>query len=329
MRPAYRLTGRFASIEDSAMPAIIPIPAFADNYIWLLRHDAKAAVVDPGDAAPVIEHLEREGIELCAIVNTHHPRRTTSAANRGLLARWPVPVFRARARNRFPAAPRALVEGDTFTLPGIGLELSVLDIPWTHFRAYCRVSERMVVFCGDTLFAAGCGRLFEGTPAQMLSSLDKLAALGPPGTRVYCGHEYTVSKPSLSRSLSNRKAQRCARVWCASRRSATVVSRRFPRPSAREGETNPFFCVLPMRLFGARGGPPTPGRDLPDRVSVIRRASRLEECILTMSGPRFARSRVHNWPELRAWKNAFLTMTVTSGPIWPGGRGGYSQSFAP
>jgi len=254
------------------MPAIIPIPAFADNYIWLLRHDNKAAVVDPGDAGPVIEHLEREGIELCAIVNTHH-HGDHVGGNQGLLARWPVPVF-GPACEQIPGRTRALVEGDTFTLAGIGLELSVLDIPG-HTSGHIACVGRDVVFCGDTLFAAGCGRLFEGTPAQMLSSLDKLAAL-PPGTRVYCGHEYTVSNLRFALAVEPQSAVLRARlVRDQAKRDRGEPT--LPSTIGEEGETNPFLRTsdAAVRAAAVRHA----GRDLPDRVAVFA--------------------------ELRAWKNAF------------------------
>jgi hydroxyacylglutathione hydrolase len=115
------------AVEDSAMTTIIPIPAFADNYIWLLRSHTAAAVVDPGDATPVIAHFERERLELCAILTTHH-HGDHVGGDRALLARWPVPVF-GPVRETIPGRPHALAEGDVSTVPGIGLELSVLDIP--------------------------------------------------------------------------------------------------------------------------------------------------------------------------------------------------------
>lgn len=254
------------------MPAIIPIPAFADNYIWLLRHDAKAAVVDPGDATPVIQYLEREGVELCAIVSTHH-HGDHVGGNHGLLERWPVPVF-GPAREQIPGRTRALVERDTFALPGIGLELSVLDIPG-HTSGHIAYVGRDVVFCGDTLFAAGCGRLFEGTPAQMLSSLDKLAAL-PPGTRVYCGHEYTVSNLRFALAVEPQSAAlraRLARDQAKRDRGEPTL----PSTIGEELETNPFLRTSDavVRAAAVRHA----GRDLPDRVAVLA--------------------------ELRAWKNSF------------------------
>jgi hydroxyacylglutathione hydrolase len=254
------------------MPTIIPIPAFADNYIWLVQRESKAAVVDPGDAAPVIEYLERHGIELCAIINTHH-HGDHVGGNRGLLARWPVPVF-GPASEEIPGRTRALVEGDKVTLPGIGLDLSILDIPG-HTSGHIAGVGNGMVFCGDTLFAAGCGRLFEGTPAQMVASLDKLAAL-EPDTRVYCGHEYTVSNLRFALAVEPQSAPLHARL----ERNQAKRGRgepTLPSTIAEERATNPFLRTSDAAVRAAAIH--HAGRELPDRVAVFA--------------------------ELRAWKNAF------------------------
>ena len=176
------------------MAAIIPIPAFTDNYIWLLREGGNAVVVDPGDACPVIDYLDREGLELTAIVNTHH-HGDHVGGNDALLARGDVPVF-GPARERIPRRTHALSEGDSIEVPGIGLQLEVLDVPGhtAGHIAYVGVHDDTgpIAFVGDTLFACGCGRLFEGTARDMWSSLSKLAALDPESS-MYCAHEYTVS----------------------------------------------------------------------------------------------------------------------------------------
>ncbi len=175
------------------MAAIIPIRAFNDNYMWLLREGRCAAVVDPGDARPVFAFLEREGLTLTAILATHHHRDHVGGVE-ALVERFRTPVL-GPARESIPARTQALVEGDCVQIPGMGAKFDVIDIPGHtagHIAFTGRVDAVPVLFCGDTLFAAGCGRLFEGTPAQMWSSLSKLAAL-PPETEVYCGHEYTLA----------------------------------------------------------------------------------------------------------------------------------------
>jgi hydroxyacylglutathione hydrolase len=176
----------------------------------------------------VIAHLEGEGLALAAILATHHHGDHVGGI-RDLLARWPVAVF-GPAREAIPGRTHALAEGDSIVVPGIGLALSVLDIPG-HTAGHIAYVGENIVFCGDTLFAAGCGRLFEGTPVQMVSSLDKLSAL-PEATRVYCGHEYTLSNPRFALAVEPG-ALRCWSDRPASRPSANAASRRCRRRSAR------------------------------------------------------------------------------------------------
>jgi hydroxyacylglutathione hydrolase len=175
------------------MLEIIPIPAFADNYIWLLRKGNVAAIVDPGDAAPVITYLERSGTTPRAILATHHHGDHVGGIP-ALLARWQVPVF-GPAREKIPGRTQALSGGDSIEVSGVDATFNVIDVPGHtsgHIALFGEFAGGPVLFCGDTLFTGGCGRLFEGTPDQMWASLSALAAL-PPETRVYCGHEYTLA----------------------------------------------------------------------------------------------------------------------------------------
>jgi hydroxyacylglutathione hydrolase len=168
---------------------VTPIRAFRDNYIWCIRRDHLAAVVDPGDAGPVLQYLQSEALELTAILATHH-HNDHVGGNERLLSQYSVPVFGPAGEN-IPGITQKLREGDQIIVPGIGLLLTVLDIPG-HTRGHIAYVGDGLVFCGDTLFSCGCGRLFEGTPEQMHRSLAKLSSL-PGETRVYCGHEYTLS----------------------------------------------------------------------------------------------------------------------------------------
>ena len=179
---------------------LIPVPAFQDNYLWVLHDGQQALVVDPGDAQPVLAFLQRTGLRLAAILVTHHHadhvggvaqlREATGAKVSGPAAE-DIPG---------PFDPHA--EGDV--VEALGLRWSVIDVPGHtagHIAYFCAdVDGRPLLFCGDTLFSGGCGRLFEGTPAQMLASLDKLSAL-PADTRVCCAHEYTLSNLKFARAV--------------------------------------------------------------------------------------------------------------------------------
>lgn len=171
---------------------LIPVPAFNDNYLWLLHDGQRALIVDPGDAAPVLRALQENGLQLASILVTHHhPDHTGGVAE--LHQATGAPVY-GPAHETIPEPFKRLKDGDT--VHALGLDFEVIDVPGHtagHIAFYTPdMDGRPLLFCGDTLFSGGCGRLFEGTPAQMLASLDRLAAL-PGNTRVCCTHEYTLS----------------------------------------------------------------------------------------------------------------------------------------
>ena len=212
------------------------VPAFQDNYLWVIAQGRRAAVVDPGDAAPVQRFLEARGLELAAILATHHHGDHVGGVP-SLVERWHCPVF-GPAHDGVEGLDRKLAEGDRIEVPGVDLAFDVLDVPG-HTAGHIAYVGNGAVFCGDTLFACGCGRLFEGTPAQMVRSLGKLAAL-PRETRVYCAHEYTMSNIRFAQavepgngSLAARKARDAAR---RERGEPTV-----PSTIGEELETNPFL----------------------------------------------------------------------------------------
>lgn len=214
------------------------VPAFRDNYLWVLAEGSKAAVVDPGDAAPVEDFLARRGLELAAILATHHHADHVGGLV-ALASRWRCPAF-GPAGESIAGLTKKLREGDRIVVPGLDVAFEILDIPGhtAGHIAYVNDSQPMV-FCGDTLFACGCGRLFEGTPAQMVNSLGKLAAL-PRATRVYCGHEYTMANIGFAeavepgnRALAARKAREGAK---RARGEPTL-----PSTIGDELATNPFL----------------------------------------------------------------------------------------
>jgi hydroxyacylglutathione hydrolase len=184
----------------------VPVPAFEDNYIWLVSDSRDAVVVDPGDAAPVEAYLARRGWRLTAILLTHHHQDHVGGV-KALLdrrsAEGGIPVY-GPAGERIEHVTQRVTGGDTVRIAHPALELAVIDVPGhtAGHIAYFQAGDQSgtpLLFCGDTLFASGCGRLFEGTPQQMLSSLDALAAL-PEDTQVHCAHEYTLSNIRFARA---------------------------------------------------------------------------------------------------------------------------------
>lgn len=175
--------------------AFVPVPGFVDNYFWILHRDGKAVVVDPGDATPVLERLARLRLRLEAILITHHHPDHTGGINR-ILRDHALPVYGPRTESKtIPALTHLLDEGSRLAIPALGIEFEVWAVPGHtlgHIAYLGRSPGEAFVLCGDTLFKAGCGRLFEGTAAQLNQSLQRLARL-PPQTAVYCTHEYSLA----------------------------------------------------------------------------------------------------------------------------------------
>lgn len=240
------------------MLEIVPVKAFKDNYIWTLRDGKRAAVVDPGDARPVIEYLTREKLELVAILATHHHADHVGGIPE-LLARGRVPVYGPRGEP-IESLTRAVGEGDTVTIPELHVSFAVLDIPG-HTRAHIAYYGAECLFCGDTLFACGCGRVFEGTPEQMYASLEKLRAL-PDSTKVYCGHEYTLANIGFARGVEPGNEALGARE-ARDRALREAGKPTLPTTLGQEKATNPFLrCLEPAvvesanKYLGARAADP-------------------------------------------------------------------------
>lgn len=218
---------------------IDPIPAFDDNYIWLLRRPGAAAcaVVDPGDEDPVIERLGSLGLELAAILVTHKHGDHTGGI-RALKEQWPDAVVYGPANERIPLLDRPLGEGDEVKLDDIDACFRVMDVPG-HTEGHVAYLGEGALFCGDTLFAAGCGRVFSGTFEQLSDSLARIAAL-PPETRIYCAHEYTLANLGFAKWVEPDNEDLLARMEAAqatrARDEPTV-----PSSLALELATNPFL----------------------------------------------------------------------------------------
>jgi hydroxyacylglutathione hydrolase len=234
-------------VNIQAIPTVQFLHAFADNYIWLLHNGSRVIVVDPGDAAPVLHYLADERADLAGILITHHHGDHIGGIS-ALLARHPAPVF-GPAIEAIDGITQPLREGDNVRLPGFPTELQALEVPG-HTRGHLAYYGFGALFCGDTLFGCGCGRLFEGTAQQMWASLNKLAAL-PPETRIFCAHEYTQSNIRFALAVEpdngalHERARHVAHLLADNQ--ATV-----PLTLAEELQTNPFLrCKQPEVIAAA------------------------------------------------------------------------------
>lgn len=263
---------------------LVALPAFADNYIWLVHDGRKAVVVDPGDELPVLQALEHASLALCGILVTHHHPDHTGGVM-ALRERFAgVPLWTpATERLPVPGAADAAVHpvrgGDSIRT--LGLEIEVIDTPGHtagHLAYFTQpAGQAPVLFCGDTLFSAGCGRLFEGTAAQMHASLSRLATL-PDATRICCAHEYTLSNLRFAAAVEPASTDVADHLrHCSRLREQGQPT--LPTELAQERRINPFLrCDQPavQRAAVAHAGP---GTDPNDPVAVFA--------------------------ALRAWKNEF------------------------
>ena len=256
------------------MLTLRPLPAFADNYIWVLHDERHAWVVDPGESAQVLDYLQKHGLVLQGILLTHHHsdhvcgvqalRQQTGAAVYG------------PAGEPIPEPARRLRQGDRVDV--LEQQFEVIDVPGhtaghiAYFSAAC--PDGPLLFCGDTLFSGGCGRLFEGTPEQMLASLDTLAAL-PAQTQVCPAHEYTLANLRFAQTVEPSNEALARHVpYCEMLRAQGLPT--LPSRLGLERQINPFL----------RSREP----------SVRQSLSRLPSASL---------GDVHVFAALREWKNNF------------------------
>jgi len=231
---------------------IRPIPAFTDNYIWCLDDGRHAYLVDPGDAEPALAFLERHRLTLAGLLITHHHLDHIGGIA-GLRQHFPDITVYGPRNPAIAGIDHALGEGDTLAV--LGSHWRVLAVPGhtlDHIAYFCADHQPPLLLCGDTLFAAGCGRLFEGSAAQMYASLQRLAQL-PDITELYCAHEYTLSNLRFARAAEpdNRAVQRRFEAVSRMRDRAEIT---LPSSIGLERQTNPFLrCDTPELQRAARG----------------------------------------------------------------------------
>lgn len=255
---------------------IQPITALKDNYIWVLTHSQSShvAVVDPGDAIPVIHFLEQNKLTLAAILITHHHWDHTNGIS-ALLARDQVPVY-GSAKNKLTEINRSLIETEKLDLPQLNINFQVIEIPGhtlDHIAYYC--STEKILFCGDTLFTAGCGKVFEGSPAQMYKSLAKLKAL-PEDTKIYCGHEYTENNLHFAKLVEPDNKDIMTRIDNTQKlRQQNLPT--VPAMLAEEKLTNPFLrCEIENVIHAAEQ---YSGRKLTEPAEVFEILRQWKNCL--------------------------------------------------
>jgi len=259
-----------------------PIPVFDDNYIWCIHDGESALVVDPGDAVPVLRYLQEQKLILTGILVTHHHTDHTGGILQILGSlNSAIPVY-GPATTDIPGRTQGVMEGDVLEIVAPRISLKVLEVPGhtlSHVAYFANMQANVVepmLFCGDTLFASGCGRLFEGTPTQMSESLAKFAAL-PKNTLVYCAHEYTLSNIRFALAVEPNNANLIS--W--SKRAQELRDKclpTVPTTIGQELQVNPF-----MRC---------------DAKEVIQSA-------LSVSGETSLPSPAHVLAVIRAWKDRF------------------------
>ncbi len=214
------------------------IPAFSDNYIWLFRRGGEeCAVVDPGEAEPVLARLDRDRLNLRYVLLTHHHFDHIGGAEE-LLEAYPQAMAFGPDDGRITCDHVPCDEGKTVELADLGLQFSVLEVP-AHTRTHIAFHGHGLLFSGDTLFSVGCGKLFEGTAEQMQGSLDKLASL-EADTLIYCGHEYTLSNCRFALAVEpDNQALKSKAEWAGRQRDRGQAT--LPANLGEELAVNPFL----------------------------------------------------------------------------------------
>ena len=227
--------------KENQLIHIDPIEAFQDNYIWLIHNDQNSIIVDPGDAGPVISALERKNLNLVAILITHHHADHIGGVME-LQEKYPHIKIFAPQKDKYDFVNISLKNGDEINIPELQINYKIIEIPG-HTQGHIAYYDKKNLFCGDTLFACGCGKIFDGTHEQMYNSLKKISAL-PKDTKIYCAHEYTKKNISFALSLDPDDTNLKLRKALVSNIKNTI-----PSSLEEELKTNPFLKCTSLEAF--------------------------------------------------------------------------------
>ena len=227
--------------KENQLIHIDPIEAFQDNYIWLIHNDQNSVIVDPGDAGPVISALERKNLNLVAILITHHHADHIDGVI-ALQEKYPHIKIFAPQKDKYDFVNISLKNGDEINIPELQINYKIIEIPG-HTRGHIAYYDKKNLFCGDTLFACGCGKIFDGTHEQMYNSLKKISAL-PKDTKIYCAHEYTKKNITFALSLDSDDTNLKLRKALVSNMKNTI-----PSSLEEELKTNPFLKCTSLEAF--------------------------------------------------------------------------------
>lgn len=227
--------------KENQLIHIDPIEAFQDNYIWLIHNDQNSIIVDPGDAGPVISALERKNLNLVAILITHHHADHIGGVI-ALQEKYPHIKIFAPQKDKYDFVNISLKNGDEINIPELQINYKIIEIPG-HTRGHIAYYDKKNLFCGDTLFACGCGKIFDGTHEQMYNSLKKISAL-PKDTKIYCAHEYTKKNITFALSLDSDDTNLKLRKALVSNIKNTI-----PSSLEEELKTNPFLKCTSLEAF--------------------------------------------------------------------------------